>query len=44
VYKLALDQQRFGLAAAYGILMFFFIGGLSLLNMKFSRVFEEVDR
>jgi arabinogalactan oligomer/maltooligosaccharide transport system permease protein len=44
VYKLALEQERYGLAAAYGIISFLFIGGLSLINMKYSRAFEEIDR
>jgi arabinogalactan oligomer/maltooligosaccharide transport system permease protein len=43
-YNLALLQFRYGLACAYGVLIFFFVGGLSLLNMKLSRAFEEVDR
>ena len=43
-YKLAADFQRYGLAAAYGVLTFFIVGGLSLINFKYSRAFEEVER
>jgi arabinogalactan oligomer/maltooligosaccharide transport system permease protein len=43
-YNLALNLQRYGLACAYGVVIFFFVGGLSLVNMKLSRAFEEVDR
>ncbi|HEX6507671.1 MAG TPA: ABC transporter permease subunit, partial [Chloroflexota bacterium] len=43
-YTLAFANQRYGLACAYAILIFFFIGTLSGLQMKFSRAFEEVDR
>jgi arabinogalactan oligomer/maltooligosaccharide transport system permease protein len=43
-YNLALSLQRYGLACAYSVVIFFFIGGLSLINMKLSRAFEEVER
>lgn len=43
VYKLALDFQRYGLGAAYGLLQFLIVGGLSLINFKYSRAFEEVQ-
>jgi arabinogalactan oligomer/maltooligosaccharide transport system permease protein len=43
-YNLALNLQRYGLATAYGVVIFIFVGGLSLINMKLSRAFEEVDR
>jgi arabinogalactan oligomer/maltooligosaccharide transport system permease protein len=43
-YKLALDLNRYGLAAAYSFLVFFIIGGLSLINFKYSHAFEEVQR
>jgi arabinogalactan oligomer/maltooligosaccharide transport system permease protein len=43
-YKLALNLQLYGLAAAYGIVIFLIIGTLSGLQMKYSRAFEEVQR
>jgi arabinogalactan oligomer/maltooligosaccharide transport system permease protein len=43
-YTLAFANQRYGLACAYAIVIFFFVGGLSLVNMKYSRAFEAVDR
>ena len=43
-YKLAINYQLFGLASAYSVVTFFFVAGLSLLNMKYSRAFEAVDR
>jgi arabinogalactan oligomer / maltooligosaccharide transport system permease protein len=42
-YRLATEQFRYALSAAYGILIFFFIGGLSLAQMKYTRAFEGVD-
>lgn len=41
-YNLAINLNRYGLACAYGVVIFIFIGGLSLVNMKLSRAFEEV--
>jgi arabinogalactan oligomer/maltooligosaccharide transport system permease protein len=43
-YKLAINLNLFGLAAAYSVVTFFFIAGLSLVNMKYTRAFEAVDR
>ena len=42
-YRLATEQFRYALSAAYGIIIFIFIGGLSLLQMKYTRAFEGVD-
>jgi arabinogalactan oligomer/maltooligosaccharide transport system permease protein len=42
-YNLAFTYYRYALACAYAILIFFFIGGLSLLQMKYTRAFEAVD-
>jgi len=42
-YKLALTARLYGLACAYGVLIFFIIGTLSSINMKLSGAFEEVD-
>lgn len=43
VYNLANNQKYFGLACAYGVLIFFIIGTLSAVNMKLSGAFEQVD-
>jgi arabinogalactan oligomer/maltooligosaccharide transport system permease protein len=43
-YKLAINLSLFGLASAYSVVIFFFIAGFSLINMKYSRAFEAVDR
>ncbi len=43
-YKLALTARLYGLACAYGAIIFVIIGGLSSLNMKLSGAFQEVDR
>ena len=42
-YKLALTPHLYGLACAYGVIIFFVIGTLSSINMKLSGAFEEVD-
>lgn len=43
-YNLANQYNRYGLAAAYNVVIFFIIGAMSLINMKMSRAFEEVER
>lgn len=43
-YKLAINLSLFGLAAAYSVVIFFFVAGMSLANMKYTRAFEAVDR
>lgn len=43
-YKLALTARLYGLACAYGAIIFVVIGTLSSINMKLSGAFEEVDR
>ncbi|HLJ67519.1 MAG TPA: sugar ABC transporter permease [Chloroflexota bacterium] len=43
-YTLAYSHYLYGLACAYSIVIFFFIGTLSAAQMKWSRAFEEVDR
>jgi arabinogalactan oligomer/maltooligosaccharide transport system permease protein len=43
-YKLAINLNLFGLAAAYSVVTFFFVAGLSLVNMKYTKAFEAVDR
>jgi len=44
VYNLATGAEPFyGLACAYGVLIFVIIGGLSSINMKLSGAFEQVD-
>lgn len=43
-YSLAYTYNRYGLACAYAIVIFFFIGSLSAAQMKYSRAFEEIDR
>jgi arabinogalactan oligomer / maltooligosaccharide transport system permease protein len=42
-YGLTVTQQRFAVAASYAVLIFLIIGTISLVNMKMSRAFEEVD-
>jgi arabinogalactan oligomer / maltooligosaccharide transport system permease protein len=43
-YKLATNLSLFGLASAYSVVIFFFVASFSLINMKYSRAFEAVDR
>jgi arabinogalactan oligomer/maltooligosaccharide transport system permease protein len=43
-YTLAFTWGRYALACAYAVVIFFFIGTLSGLQMKFTRAFEAVDR
>jgi arabinogalactan oligomer/maltooligosaccharide transport system permease protein len=43
-YSLAFVLNRYGLACAYAIVIFIFIGTLSAINMKYSRAFEGMDR
>jgi arabinogalactan oligomer / maltooligosaccharide transport system permease protein len=42
-YGLTVTQQRFAVAASYAVIIFLIIGTISLVNMKMSRAFEEVD-
>lgn len=42
-YSLTITQQRFAIAACYAVLIFLIIGTISLINMKLSRAFEEID-
>jgi arabinogalactan oligomer / maltooligosaccharide transport system permease protein len=42
-YSLALTQQRFAVASAYAVMIFLIIATISLVQMKMSRAFEEVD-
>jgi arabinogalactan oligomer/maltooligosaccharide transport system permease protein len=42
-YNLAINLNRYGLACAYSIVIFVFIGSLSLIQMKYTRAFEGVD-
>jgi arabinogalactan oligomer / maltooligosaccharide transport system permease protein len=42
-YNLAINLSRYGLACAYGIVIFVFIGSLGLIQMKYTRAFEGVD-
>lgn len=44
VYKLAAVSQRYGLAAAFAIFIFFFVAGMSLFNYRLTGAFKEVDR
>lgn len=43
-YTLAYSLDRYGLACAYGIVIFFFIAALTAAQMKYTRAFEVVDR
>jgi arabinogalactan oligomer/maltooligosaccharide transport system permease protein len=43
-YKLALNLQLYGLACAYSVMTFLFIGSFTLTQMKLSRAFQEVER
>ena len=43
-YNLAIVLNRYGLACAYAIVIFLFIGSLSAAQMKYSRAFEEIER
>lgn len=42
-YKLALTSHLYGLACAYGVLIFLIVGTFSSINMKLTGAFEEVD-
>lgn len=42
-YKLAMQQNRYDLGAALGVVIFIIVGGISFVNMKLSGSFEEVD-
>jgi arabinogalactan oligomer/maltooligosaccharide transport system permease protein len=42
-YKLALTPHLYGLACAYGVLIFIIVGTFSSINMKLSGAFEEVE-
>jgi arabinogalactan oligomer/maltooligosaccharide transport system permease protein len=42
-YKMTMQFNRYDLAAALSIIIFLIIGTLSLVNMKMTRAFEEVD-
>jgi arabinogalactan oligomer / maltooligosaccharide transport system permease protein len=42
-YSLSLTQQRYAVAAAYTVMIFLIIATISLVQMKLSRAFEEVD-
>jgi arabinogalactan oligomer / maltooligosaccharide transport system permease protein len=42
-YSLTITQQRFAIAACYAVVIFLIIGTISLINMKMSRAFEEID-
>jgi arabinogalactan oligomer/maltooligosaccharide transport system permease protein len=43
-YNLAIVLNRYGLACAYAIVIFLFIGSLSAAQMKYSRAFEDLER
>jgi arabinogalactan oligomer/maltooligosaccharide transport system permease protein len=43
-YNLAGSHQLYALAGAYSVVIFVIIGSMTLVNMKFTRVFEEVER
>ena len=43
-YNLASSHFLYGLAAAYNVVIFVIIGGMSLVNMKLSNAFQEVER
>lgn len=40
-YKLIANTQRYGLAAAYGVLIFLIIGPVTYINSRITRAFEE---
>jgi arabinogalactan oligomer/maltooligosaccharide transport system permease protein len=42
-YGLTLTYQRYGLAAAYAIIIFLIVGTLGTIQMKLSGSFEEID-
>jgi arabinogalactan oligomer / maltooligosaccharide transport system permease protein len=42
-YSLSIQQQRFAIAAAYAVMIFLIIATISLVQMKASRAFEEID-
>lgn len=42
-YKMTVDLFRYDLACALSIIVFLIIGSLTLINMKMTRAFEEVD-
>jgi arabinogalactan oligomer/maltooligosaccharide transport system permease protein len=43
-YTLALTLNRYGLACAYAIVIFFFIATLTAVQMKYTRAFEVAER
>lgn len=43
-YNLAFTLNRYGLACAYAIVIFFFIATLTAAQMKYTRAFEVADR
>jgi arabinogalactan oligomer/maltooligosaccharide transport system permease protein len=43
-YTLAYSLNRYGLACAYAIVIFFFIASLTAAQMKYTRAFEVVER
>jgi arabinogalactan oligomer/maltooligosaccharide transport system permease protein len=43
-YKLARVYFSYAVASSYAIVIFIFVGGLSLFNFKMSRAFETVER
>lgn len=42
-YKLTVNLNRYGLAAAVSMILFFIIAGLSLINMRVTGAFQEED-
>jgi arabinogalactan oligomer / maltooligosaccharide transport system permease protein len=42
-YKLIFNLKRYGLAAAYGIIIFFVVAALTLVNSRLTNAFKEVD-
>lgn len=42
-YKLIQDQRRYGLAAAYGMIIFVLISVFTVINSRVTGAFEEVD-
>lgn len=42
-YKLITSVQRYGLAAAYGVVIFLIIGPITYINSRLTRAFEEVQ-